>query len=38
MDYRRLNKITIKDSYPLPNIGKIQDQLLGARWLTVLNL
>ena len=28
MDYRKLNNITIEDSYPLPNIGKIQDQLL----------
>lgn len=27
IDYRKLNDITIGDSYPIPNISKILDQL-----------
>ena len=31
IDYRQLNKITIKNKYPLPRIDDIFDQLKGAR-------
>ena len=31
MDYRKLNSVTIKDSYPLPTIDDTMDALAGAR-------
>lgn len=30
VDYRRLNKVTIKNRYPLPRIDDLMDQLRGA--------
>ena len=30
IDYRELNKVTIKNKYPLPRIDNIFDQLQGA--------
>jgi hypothetical protein len=30
MDYRSLNKVTIKNKYPLPRIDDLFDQLKGA--------
>lgn len=30
VDYRHLNKVTIKNKYPLPRIDAIMDQLVGA--------
>lgn len=30
VDYRQLNKVTIKNKYPLPRIDGLMDQLLGA--------
>ena len=38
VDYRRINKITRKDSYPLPDAQKIIDQLAKARYFTSLDL
>jgi hypothetical protein len=31
IDFRRLNKVTIKNKYPLPSINDLFDQLKGAR-------
>ena len=30
VDYRELNKVTIKNKYPLPRIDDLMDQLVGA--------
>lgn len=38
IDYRNLNKITIPDKYPLPNITDIIDQLGNAKYFSVLDL
>ena len=32
VDYRALNDITVKNSYPLPLIGELQDKLQGKKW------
>ena len=38
IDYRRLNQITKKDSYPLPRIDESLDSLGRARYFTTLDL
>ncbi|XP_019888240.1 uncharacterized protein LOC109611168 [Ooceraea biroi] len=38
VDYRKLNDVTVKDSYPLPRIDDILDQLAGNTWFTTLDL
>ncbi|GBN65239.1 Retrovirus-related Pol polyprotein from transposon 297 [Araneus ventricosus] len=38
IDYRKLNEITIKDSYPLPRIDDILDALNGSQWFSTLDL
>lgn len=30
VDYRQLNKVTIKNKYPLPRTDNLMDQLIGA--------
>ena len=38
MDYRSLNKITIKRKYPLPLIPDLLDQLQGAQYFSRIDL
>ena len=38
IEYRSLNKITIKDSYPLPSTQDTVDTLYGNNLFTTLNL
>ena len=38
IDFRDLNKKTIPDAYPLPNINEILDQLGGAKYFSVFDL
>uniref|UniRef100_A0A7I4YHH5 RNA-directed DNA polymerase n=1 Tax=Haemonchus contortus TaxID=6289 RepID=A0A7I4YHH5_HAECO len=38
VDYREVNKVTKKDSYPLPPIDITLQNLLGKRWFTSLDL
>ena len=38
IDYRELNKLTIKNRYPLPRIDDLFDQLKGAKWFSKIDL
>ena len=38
IDYRQLNKITMKNKYPLPRIDDLFDQLKGARAFSKIDL
>ncbi|KAJ9543702.1 hypothetical protein OSB04_023409 [Centaurea solstitialis] len=38
IDYRELNKITIKNRYPLPRIDELIDQLQGASYFSKIDL
>ncbi|KAJ9553199.1 hypothetical protein OSB04_017244 [Centaurea solstitialis] len=37
IDYRELNKVTIKNRYPLPRIDDLFDQLQGATWFSKID-
>ena len=38
IDYRKLNRVTRKDAYPLPRIDMTLDTLHGSKWFTTLDL
>ena len=38
VDYRQLNKMTIKNKYPLPRIDELMDQLHGSSVFSKINL
>ena len=38
IDYRAVNKLTVRNAYPLPNIADLHDRLHGAAWFTALDL
>ncbi|KAI3822452.1 hypothetical protein L1987_10042 [Smallanthus sonchifolius] len=38
IDYRQLNKLTIKNKYPLPHIDDLFDQLQGTKWFSRIDL
>ena len=38
IDYRELNKVTVKNRYPLPRIDDLFDQLHGASWFSKIDL
>ena len=38
IDYRQLNRVTVKNQYPLPRIDDLYDQLKGARVYSKINL
>ena len=38
IDYRQLNKVTIKNRYPLQRIDDLMDQLVGARVYSKIDL
>ena len=38
VDYRKVNEVTVKDSYPLPRIDDSSDTLSGSKWFSTLDL
>ena len=38
VDYRKLNKVTINDQYPLPNIEDLIANIGSSKFITTLNL
>ena len=38
IDYRELNKVTVKNKYPLPRIDDLFDQLQGAQYFSKIDL
>ena len=38
IDYRGINKITVPNRYPLPNMYELNDRVRGANWFTKIDL
>ena len=38
VDYRKLNSVTVKDSYPIPRTDETLDSLTGSKWFSTLDL
>jgi hypothetical protein len=38
VDYRALNKVSVRDTFPLPLIRDVLDRLRGAEWYTMIDL
>jgi len=38
IDYRQLNRVTVRDSYPLPLIDNCLNALQGSSWFSILDL
>ncbi|KAL0197560.1 hypothetical protein M9458_006100, partial [Cirrhinus mrigala] len=38
IDFRKLNAVTVKDSYPLPRASDALDSLAGAHWFSTMDL
>ena len=38
IDYQALNKITVKNRYPLQKVEELMDRLHGARYITKIEL
>jgi hypothetical protein len=38
IDYRQLNKYTVKDSYPMPRIQDLTDNLRGTKWFPGIDI
>lgn len=37
IDYRALNRVTVRDSYPMPRIQDVTDTLRGTQWFTSID-
>ena len=38
VDYRPLNEVTVKDSYPMPNVREIIDKMLGSKYFCTMDM
>ena len=38
VDYRQVNDLTVKDSYPMPNIREIIDKMRGAKYFSKMDM